>query len=195
MVFSGSTSVFQWIAQSWFIVQTTESPLALGILGGGRGLVTMLMSMYGGVLADRLDRRHLLIISQTAATLIYALLSALVLLEMASLWVVFILIFSSSAALAVDRPVCQALVPEVVPTEDIPSAMALVMAAQMDAFAFLPPLAGVAMDHLGIGWTFVISLAGHVSIIVAVLQMKYRGGAPRQPIVRPSMWVSRAEGY
>ena len=195
MVFSGSTFVFQWYAQSWFIVQTTDSPLALGILGGGRGIVMTLLSVYGGVLADRLDRRWLLIVSQTLSMLIYAVLSALVIMDLAELWLVFVLVLLSSAALAVDQPVRQALIPELVPRRDVPGATALVAAAQMGAFAYLPPLAGVSIDHLGTGWTFALSLIGHLGIIVAAAMMHYRGGPVRGEAARPSAWADAREGF
>ena len=195
MMFSGSTFVFQWYAQSWFIVQTTDSPIALGILGGGRGLVMMLLSVYGGVLADRWDRRMLLIVSQTLSMLIYAVLSVLVILDLAELWLMFVLVLLSSAALAVDQPVRQALIPELVPNRDIPNATALVAAAQMGAFAYLPPLAGVSIDHLGTGWTFALSLIGHLGIIGAAAMMHYRGGPVRTDTARPTAWADAREGF
>lgn len=195
MVFSGSTFVFQWYAQSWFIVQTTDSPLALGILGGGRGVVMTLLSVYGGVLADRWDRRRLLIFSQTLSMLIYGVLSVLVIMDLAELWLVFVLILLSSAALAIDQPVRQALIPELVPTRDVPGATALVAAAQMGAFAYLPPLAGVSIDHLGTGWTFALSLFGHLGIIGAAAMLHYRGGPVRRDTVRPTAWADAREGF
>ncbi len=195
MVFSGSTFVFQWYAQSWFIVQTTDSPMALGILGGGRGVIMTLMSLYGGVLADRMDRRMLLILTQSVAFVIYAVLAFLVIVDLAPLWLVFLLIFSSGAALAVDQPVRQAFIPQLVPKQDIPNAMALVTAAQMGAFAYLPPLAGLAIDHLGTGWTFALSLFGHFGIIVAVLMVKHRDPAPETESRRRSLLSDAREGF
>ena len=195
MMFSGSTFVFQWYAQSWFIVQTTDSPIALGILGGGRGVVMTILSVYGGVLADRWDRRQLLIISQTLSMLIYAVLSVLVIMDLAELWLVFVLVLLSSAALAVDQPVRQALIPELVPSRDVPNATALVAAAQMGAFAYLPPLAGVSIDHLGTGWTFALSLIGHLGIIGAALMLHYRGVPARKETVRTSAWADAREGF
>ena len=195
MVFSGSTFVFQWYAQSWFIVQTTDSPIALGILGGGRGIVMVLLSVYGGILADRLDRRMLLIVSQTLSMLVYAVLSALVILDLAELWLVFVLVMISAAALSVDQPVRQALIPELVPRREIPNATALVMAAQMGAFAYLPPLAGVAIDHLGSGWTFALSLTGHVGIIAAAIMLHYRSTPTKRGAVRRSVWSDAGQGF
>jgi MFS family permease len=149
----------------------------------------LLFSMYGGALADRMDQRTLLISTQSCAFAIYALLSALVIMDAIALWQTFVLIFFAAAVEAVDAPARQALIPHLVPRGHIGNAVALLTAAQISAFAYLPPLAGVAIDLVGVGGAFAISLSGHAVVIGALLIMRVRprGRHPRTRSGRASV--------
>ncbi len=186
MFFSSATMMFQFYAQGWFILGMTSSAALLGLLGVSRGAGMLIFSLYGGALADRMDRRTLLIATQSAAFVIYGLLSVLVITGHIGLWMAFGLIFLSASVESMDAPTRQALVPLLVPREHLPNAVALFIAAQVSAYAFLPPMAGLAIESIGAGGAFAISLIGHAVVVGALLTLKVRvrPAASAQTVVR-----------
>lgn len=182
MFFSSATMMFQFYAQGWFVSGMTSSAALLGVLGVSRGTGMLIFSMYGGALADRMDRRVLLLVTQSAALCIYGLLSLLIILDRVVLWQAFALIFLTAAVESVDAPARQALIPHLVPRQQIANAVALFMAAQISSYAFLPPMAGIAIKTIGTGGAFAVSLLGHVVVIGALLLMRYRGRPPRSDV-------------
>ena len=174
MFFSSATMMFQFYAQGWFVLSLTSSAALLGLLGVTRGSGMLIFGLFGGALADRMDRRRLLIITQSAAFLVYGLLSALVMMDRIALLPAFGLIFVAASVESIDAPARQALLPHLVPREHIPNAVALFIAAQVSSYAFLPPLAGIAIKLIGTGGAFAASLTGHVVVIVALLLMETR---------------------
>jgi len=91
------------------------------------------------------------------------------------LWLVFMLIFVGSATASLDAPVRQALLPELVPQQHIPNAVALTTAAQMGSFAVTPVLAGYVIAGLGSGGAYLLSTIGNVGVLVALWMLHYRG--------------------
>ena len=174
--------MFQFYAQGWFIVSITSSAALLGLLGLSRGTGMLIFSLYGGALADRMERRTLLMVTQTSALLIYALLSVLIISGHINLWLAFALIFLSAAVESMDAPARQALIPLLVPREHVPNAVALFIAAQVSAYAFLPPMAGLAIETIGPGGAFALSLIGHVVVILALLTLKVRAKPERSNV-------------
>lgn len=185
MFFSSATMMFQFYAQGWFILGLTGSAALLGLLGVTRGSGMLLFGLFGGALADRMDRRRLLIVTQSAALVVFGTLSVLVILDRIALWPAFGLIFLAASVESVDAPARQALLPHLVPREHLPNAVALFIAAQVSSYAFLPPLAGVAIRFVGTGGAFAASLLGHAVVIVALLLMTSRSPVTvqREPMV------------
>ncbi len=180
MFFSSATMMFQFYAQGWFILSLTGSASLLGLLGVARGAGMLTFSLYGGALADRMDRRTLLMATQGGALAVYGLLTLLVVFDTINLWVAFGLIFVSASIESMDGPTRQALLPNLVPREHLPNAIALFTAATISSYAFLPPMAGIAIETIGVGGAFGVSLIGHVVVIGALLLMRSRGQAPVQ---------------
>ncbi len=79
-----------------------------------------------------------------------------------------------------DAPTRQALLPDLVPREHLPNAIALFTAATISSYAFLPPMAGIAIETIGVGGAFGVSLIGHVVVIGALLLMRARPYPPKQ---------------
>jgi MFS family permease len=172
MFFSSATMMFQFYAQGWFIVSLTDSAAILGLLGVVRGLAMLIFSLYGGALADRVDRRTLLMVTQGSALCIFAVLAILVSLDWISLWPALGLIFLAASVESMDQPTRQALLPHLVPRRHIANAVSLFTAAQISAYAFFPPFAGIAIEYIGVGGAFGISLFGHAAVIIALLLMR-----------------------
>jgi MFS family permease len=188
MLFASGTMAFQYYAQMWLVYSLTDSAWVLGVLGVVRGLATLLFGLYGGALADRLDRRMLLLATQSMAFAVTIALGVLAISDAVALWPVFLLVFVGSATSSIDAPVRQALIPELVPHQHIPNAVALTTAAQMGSFAITPVLAGFVIDALGPGGAYLISAVGNVGILIALASLHYRGDGRhvvrREPILR-----------
>ena len=186
MLFASGTMAFQYYAQMWLIYSITDSSWTLGLLGAIRGIATLLFGLYGGALADRMDRRLLLILTETIALIVSLVLGVMVILGYQSLWLIFTLIFIGAANASIDAPIRQALIPELVPQQQIPNAVALTTAAQMGSFAVTPILAGFVIDAIGPGGAYVVSTLGNVGIVVVLLMLNYRGVvrvAASEPVV------------
>ena len=186
MFFSSATMMFQFYAQGWFIISLTDSASLLGLLGVSRGVGMLAFSLYGGALADRMDRRVMLMVTQASAMTVYGVLTVLVAFDAANLWVAFALISISASIESMDAPARQALLPELVPREHIANAVALFTAASISSYAFLPPMAGIAIETIGVAGAFGISLIGHAVVIGALLIMRARPYPPqhRQNLLR-----------
>ncbi|MBQ62907.1 MAG: hypothetical protein CMQ19_12645 [Gammaproteobacteria bacterium] len=186
MLFASGTMAFQYYAQMWLIYSITDSSWALGLLGAIRGIATLLFGLYGGALADRMDRRLLLIVTETVALIVSLALGIMVILGYQSLWLIFTLIFIGAATASIDAPIRQALIPELVPQQQISNAVALTTAAQMGSFAVTPILAGFVIDAIGPGGAYVVSTIGNVGIILVLLMLNYRGvarAAASEPVI------------
>lgn len=177
MLFASGTLAFQYYAQMWLIYSITDSAWVLGLLGAVRGGATILFGLYGGALADRMDRRILLIVTQTTACVVTLVLGTMVVLGIDSLVLIFGLIFLGAATASIDAPIRQALIPELIPQQHIPNAVALTTAAQMGSFAITPILAGFVIDWIGPGGAYLLSAIGNTGILVALFMMRYTGEA------------------
>lgn len=187
MLFASGTMAFQYYAQMWLIYSLTESAWVLGSLGAIRGVATLLFGLYGGALADRMDRRLLLLVTEAVALVVAVVLGLMVVFGVTSLWLIFLLIFIGSATASIDAPIRQALIPELVPEEHVPNAVALTTAAFMGSFAITPILAGFVIDGIGPGGAYLLSAIGNVGILVALLMLHYRGkprSARYEPVVQ-----------
>jgi MFS family permease len=150
--------------------------LLAGVLGAISGLVTLLFGMIGGALADRFNRRRLLIAAQAvliAATVGVGVTMALD-VNAASLTLFFSCIFVGAAAMSVDMPARQALVAEVVPPGVLANAVALDSVAMMIAMPVALPVAGVLIDVLGYGGAYGCAAIGYVIALAVLLPLKYQ---------------------
>ena len=187
MVLASFTFVFQYYAQIWLIYGLGGSAILLGLLGLVRGVAVVSFGAVGGVFADRLDRRRLLVVTELLGLGLNGTLAILAITDVVTPWTAFALIFASAAVLSVDAPIRQALIPELVPPAAVPNAVALMTGARMGAFALVPVAAGFVIDALGPGGAYAVSLAGHLVVIAALLMMRYRGterAAAREPFLR-----------
>jgi MFS family permease len=146
------------VAQSWLVLELTNSPLALGVTGLAHALPTITLTLLGGVIADRTDRRRIMIASQSGAALIFLLLTVLVATESVMLWQVMVLAFCSGAIRAFDRPSRMALLPQMVPKEDLANAVAVGGTIWQLNRLIGPALAGMMIYLIGIASTYGVCL-------------------------------------
>ncbi len=138
-------SQMQSVALHWHIYLLTGSPLALGLVGLTRALPTALFSLWGGVLADRRDRRLVMLVAQSGMTLVAMGLAGLTLAHRETLVALYLLNALGAAAAAFDSPARQALVPRLVPAQSLPGALALNLAMFQTALIAGPALAGLLL--------------------------------------------------
>jgi MFS family permease len=133
----------QSVALHWHVYLLTGSPLALGAVGLTRAIPTLLFSLWGGVLADRRDRRRVMLAAQSGMTVVALLLFALTLAGRETLWALYLLNALGAAAGAFDNPARQALIPRLVPPANLPGALALNLSMFQSALIAGPALAGL----------------------------------------------------
>ncbi|HEY2922713.1 MAG TPA: MFS transporter [Candidatus Binatia bacterium] len=142
------------VAQSWLVLELTDSPLLLGLTGLTYAAPTIALTLLGGVIADRADRRNIMILSQTVSAAMFFLLATLIVIERVALWHVMSLAFLSGCVRAFDRPSRMALLPQMVPREDIPNAVAIGGTIWQLNRLVGPAVAGMLIYLIGIGPTY-----------------------------------------
>ncbi len=161
----------QTTAQAWLVVQLTQSPLALGIVTTLQFLPVTLLALYGGVLADRLPKRKTLIVTQTALLIQATVFGILVSSGAIQLWHIYVLAVIQGIISAVDNPVRQAFVVEMVGREDVVNAVALNSMSFNAARIVGPAIAGAVIAQIGIGLTLYLNAASFVPVIAAMFMM------------------------
>jgi MFS family permease len=177
------TSVFgSWMqstALGFLVFELTKSPAFLGLVGFAAGAPTWLFMLMAGVVADRVPRRRVMIITQAAMMVLALLAAALVFTGAIRPWQIILLAFGFGTANAFDAPARQALVQELVPFEDMTNAIALNAAMFNTSAAIGPALGGVVYALVGPAWCFLINGLSFVAILVALGKMKLPAFVPR----------------
>ncbi|MCI0513774.1 MFS transporter [candidate division KSB1 bacterium] len=159
----------QATAQGYLIFELTRSPAFLGYVGFAGGLPSWLFMLYGGVIADRISRRILLIVTQIMMMFLALVLAALTFLAWIQPWHILILAFFLGVANAFDAPARQAIVSELVPREDLTNAIALNSTMFNSATAVGPAVAGVTYAAFGPAWCFTVNGISFIAVIVALM--------------------------
>lgn len=164
----------QRIAQDWLVMQhlTDGSGTAVGIVTGLQFLPVLFLSAWAGVLADRLDRRKLLMFTQGAMGLLAAILGFLVLTDLVQLWHVYVLALLLGVVAAIDNPARQVFVAEMVPSSHLPNAVGLNSASFNAARLVGPGIAGILIAAVGTGWAFVLNAVSFGATIWAMSIMR-----------------------
>lgn len=168
-------SQMQFVAINWHVYILTKSAFALGLVGLFRGVPIILCSLVGGVVADAADRKQLMMITQSVMLLSAALLAALTLGDLKSVWPIYVLSGFASAATAFDTPARQSLVPSLVPPEDFPNAVSLSLIVFNVATIGGPALAGVLLAESGPALIYGLNAASFVAVIIALVMIKASG--------------------
>jgi MFS family permease len=129
MVISNIGTWMQMVAQGYLVYQLTHSPFALGLVGFVRAVPVFTFSLFAGVVADRVDRRKLLIVTQSLAGICALILGILTSTGVITVPIIMLIAFCSAAVMSFDNPTRQALVPDIVGKGYIANAVALQSAA------------------------------------------------------------------
>jgi MFS family permease len=166
-------SQMQWAALHWHIRTLTSepNPLALGGIGLARILPVILFSFLGGPAADTFNRRRILFLTQSVMALAALALALLTFENLINLWLIYFLTAIQAAAQAFDGPARQALIPNIVPARDLPSAFSMSSIAMNTGAIIGPVLSGVVIATLGQGYTYLFNAASFLAVILALVLM------------------------
>lgn len=137
--------------QMWLIFNMTGSALQLGLLGLARAIPGVVLNLVGGVLADKVDQRKLLMYSNLGMTALYSILATLTLSGGLEVWHVLIVVFGTGAFEAFQQPSRQAIFPNLIDRKDMMSAVGLNSTIHPGTRIFAPLIAGVLIDQIGMG--------------------------------------------
>lgn len=168
------TNVGTWvqrIAQDWLVLQLTHSGTDLGLVTGLQFLPALFLSLQGGAIADRFDKRKVLVITNFAGGLIALILGLLALFGTVHRWHVYALAFALGIASAIDAPVRQSFIAELVGPTDLPNAVSLNSANFNVGRLIGPALSGLLIAAFGTGPSFLVNAASFFVIIGALLMM------------------------
>ena len=172
-VISLSGTWAQRVAQDWLVLQLSHnSGTALGVVTALQFLPVLLFGLYGGLLADRYDKRRLLVGAQAGMGVLALVLGVLDLTGTVQLWHVYALAVGLGFTSVIDTPTRQAFVSEMVGQEDLPNAVSLNSATFNASRIIGPAVAGVAIARWGTGWVFVANAASYVAVIAGLLMMR-----------------------
>ncbi|TWF92517.1 putative MFS family arabinose efflux permease [Saccharopolyspora dendranthemae] len=162
----------QRAAQDWLVLELSGgSPAALGVAVALQFLPTLALTLWAGVFADRFDKRTILIVTQTALGLCGFALGTLDVTGIAVLWHVYVLCFVLGCFSAVDAPVRQSFVVEMVGPAQLTNAVALNSMTFNLARIVGPAIAGLAITAVGTGWVFLANGLSSVAVVVGLLLM------------------------
>ena len=169
----------QFVAINWHVYLLTKSPLALGLIGAFRAVPIIVCSLAGGVVADALDRKKLLVVTQLVMLSSAALLAVFTVVGLKSVWPIYVLSGLASAASAFDTPARQSLMPVLVPAEVFPNAVSLGILVFNVATIVGPALGGFILAESGPALIYGLNALWFVAVIVALLLMKASGDPER----------------
>jgi MFS family permease len=172
-----TSSIGTWmqiVAQGWLIYRLSHSSFLLGLDQFLAGLPIFLFSLIGGVVADRIERRKILLVSQYIQMTSAGILTALVATGVVHVWEILCLSFLSGLAQAFGGPAYQALIPTLVDREDMPNAIALNSIQFNLAVTVGPALAGVTLAKLGEKWCFGLNALSFLAPVVSLSMIRAR---------------------
>ncbi len=177
----------QSVAQSWLVLELTGSGTALGLVIALQTLPVLFLAPYAGLIADRVDKRRLLVATQTTMAILALLLGVLTVTGSVKLWIVYLLAVALGTANAVDNPTRQAFVLEMVGPTHLRNAVTLNSVLVNAARAIGPAIAGTLIATIGVGVCFLVNAGTFVAVIAALATLD-------RSALRPSPPAPRARG-
>ncbi len=175
------------IAQTLLVLHLTHNGLAVGLLVGCQFLPVLVLGAWAGLVADRSDKRRLLMIVQTFAMAQSFVLAALAFMDHPPLLAIYAVAFAGGVATAFDNPARRSFVVEMVPVDDVQNAVSLNSALMTGARIVGPALAGLLVITVGYGWCFTVDGFSYIAVLVALYMMNTAE-------LRPAPVTERAKG-
>jgi MFS family permease len=169
---SVSGTWMQQVAQDWLVLHLSNSGVAVGVTVALQFLPMLLFGMAGGIVADRFDKRRVLLATQSAAAVLALAMGALVASGGIRLWMVFILAFLLGCVTAIDNPTRQSFVTEMVGPDELTNAIGLNSATFNAARIIGPAVAAVAIKTVGLSAAFFVNGVSYLAVITGLLMMR-----------------------
>jgi MFS family permease len=180
------------VAEAWLVYRLTGSSLLLGTVAFAGQIPIFLLGPLGGFVADRWDRRKIVIATQVSSMILASILSFLTLTKRITVWEVTLLAALMGVVNAFDVPARQSLLVELVGREDLMNAIALNSSMFNGARIIGPSVAGILVASIGEGWCFFANAVSYIAVIAGLLMMQMQ----RSVIEKPSSpWDHIAEGF
>src|SRR2546425_581550 len=186
-IVSVTGSQMQLATINWHIYLLTRSALALGLVGACRAVPIIICSLAGGVVADVVDRRRLMMITQSVMLMCSATLALVTFSGLTRVWPIYLLTAIASAAWAFDTPARQSLMPMLVPLKDFPNAVSLSMLVFQIGLITGPPLAGFLLASHGPALVYAFNAASFIAVIVGVALMRSSGKPEKTETEAPAI--------
>lgn len=195
MLISVAGSQMQLWALFWHIRSLSDQPVAVSGVGVARFLPILLLSLFAGLTADRRNRQRVMLTTQSIMMLTAVSLAALTAFGVIQLWHIYLLTALQAAAIAFDTPARQALIPNLLPKQDLPSAFSLNSIAMTTGSIVGPALSGVVIAYAGQQFTYLFNAVSYLAVIAALIAM---GEVPQQAAARISSrgidWAAIRQG-
>ncbi len=181
---SVSGTWMQTVAQAWLVLRLTGSGVDLGIVVGLQFLPMLLFGPFGGLVADRTKKRHLLFVTQTGGGLLALALGVLVVTHHVELWQVYLLAGLLGVVNLFDNPARQTFIMEMVGRDDLPNAVSLNTVVMNASRVVGPAIGGVVITAFGLGVCFFVNAASYAAVIVGLSMMRSAELHPTERVVR-----------
>jgi MFS family permease len=165
----------QSVAQGWLVYSLTKSPFYLGMVAAASALPIMLFTLVGGVVADRVPKRNLLLFTQAMSILPATALGILTSMGTVTVWQIAVMAFILGSINAIDIPARQSFLIEMVGRGDVANAVALNSAVFNGSRIIGPVIAGLSITHLGMPACFFINALSFLAVIVALAKIRTTG--------------------
>jgi MFS family permease len=170
----------QMVAQGWLVYQLTSSPFMLGAVGFAQSIPILLLSLYGGVLADRFERRRLMVWTQAGMMILAFALAFLTLRGVVTIGHIIVIALLNGTVNAFNTPVRQSIISDLVSKEDLQNAVAINSTQFQLSRSLGPALAGGTLAAVGPGWCFFINGMSFVAVIWTLVVMDVPPLPPRR---------------
>ena len=168
------SNIGSWIqitAENWLVLQLTDSGLALGITNAFQFGPLVFFGLYGGVIADRFDRRRLLIVTQSALALVAAAVGLLVATNLIQMWMIWVAALLLGLIMCIDKPALLSFVKDLVGEADLPNAVALNNAVISSGRMIGPVISGVIIASFGMAPSFLINAVSFGLVVLALMTL------------------------
>jgi len=169
----------QAVAQSWLVFQLTGSAFLLGLVAFLSSIPVFLLSLFGGVVADRMNKKNILLFTQNAFMLLAFLLAILTQMKLITPSQIMLIAVLNGIVMAFDAPARQAVVADLVGKQHLLNAIALNSAAFNSARIIGPALAGILIASIGMSGCFYINGISFLAVIIALLLININNGQRR----------------
>ncbi|MCW2595858.1 MAG: major facilitator superfamily 1 [Jatrophihabitans sp.] len=174
----------QRVAQDWLVLELTNSGTALGIVTALQFGPSLFLGLWGGILADRSEKRKLLFVTQSALAVAALMLGLLDVTGVVAYWQVLALATVLGVITAIDTPVRQSFVVEMVGPDELANAVAINSTIFNSGRILGPAVAGVMISAVGTGWAFIANALSSVAVLTALIMMRPAELFPSPPVAR-----------